>query len=114
MTDKKVKIPYCLEKFFSGYEDLKRQLIIKNAYLERLWYDLASVKGIDYSKEKAAFNKDLQIERYYALSDQIAKTEEEIELLKICSGSLDLCLSRIKDKELKEAIKQRFIDTGGL
>ena len=84
--------------------------MIISGFISDLYYELENVKGVDPTKEKNAFNKDLYIEKYYGISDLISEMEKEKSILDEYLESLDRIFSKIADPEMKRSIKAEYMD----
>ena len=102
------QIPLIYCTIFSGYASIRSKYKLNHDMISNLYYEMENVKGVDYTKEKAAFNKDRYIERYYKLSDSIEGYEAENKILKAYTDTIERIFESIPDPSLKEAIRKRY------
>ncbi|MDD5792274.1 MAG: hypothetical protein PUD22_06810 [Erysipelotrichaceae bacterium] len=99
------KIPPYLRSIYELYgrllDDIKLFEIIKNNTL----YEMSGVKGIDYSRNKGTFNKEMYDKKYYQLSDELSEIDESIQICKSFIVAMDNTLKRIKDQNVAKEIK---------
>lgn len=108
----KQTIPWLYDNLFSNYELYVVEYVKNRHKLNTLYYELEGVKGLDYTKEKATYNKDARIEKYYKISDQIAELEKSNDLIYTCIKGLENIRDGIKDTSFKNNVTECYFKTG--
>ena len=101
-------IPPPLNEMFKCMKTLQLQNARHTAQLNILYYELQGVKGVDYTREKGSFNQDAKTEKYYQISDRIKELEGEQEYITACISTLNKLKSRIRKKEIQDAITEMY------
>lgn len=101
-----------IEQFKNELKNLeyyKESLTKVSDSLSLNWYELTGVKGVQYDKQRGAFNKDIADKRKYYLLGKIEAQEQEKRRLQANVQYIEDVLSLIKDQEIREAIVNIYV-----
>lgn len=104
-------IPTIYDDFLSKYENYTARHTANDIKIGVLYYELENVKGIDPSKERATYNHDAHVDKYYKISDEIARLEKENSFIDNCLKGIEYVRDLITDSSLKSKITECYFKT---
>lgn len=106
----KDSMPAIYNDILQNYEHYQMRYAMNKCKIDALYYELEGVKAVDLTKERGTYNKDAHIEKYYSLSDEIGKLEQENSFIETVLKALESIRDGIVNTELRNRITEGYFN----